>query len=96
MSKIKWVGTIFVLIGILLTNVNIYPLNIFIHGLGVIFWTAFGFMSKVALLAEKMNHHPSWQNTFNKVTIVLTTHDMGGLTINDIKLAEAIDKLIEN
>ena len=46
MSKIKWVGTIFVLIGILLTNVNIYPLNIFIHGLGVMFWTAFGFMSK--------------------------------------------------
>ena len=46
MSKIKWVGTIFVLIGILLTNINIYPLNIFIHGLGVLFWTAFGFMSK--------------------------------------------------
>ena len=46
MSKIKWVGTIFVLIGILLTNVNIYPLNIFIHGLGVMFWTTFGFMSK--------------------------------------------------
>ena len=46
MSKIKWVGTIFVLFGILLTNVIIYPLNIFIHGLGVMFWTAFGFMSK--------------------------------------------------
>tara|TARA_A100001035_G_scaffold45695_1_gene32556 strand:+ start:1102 stop:1338 length:237 start_codon:yes stop_codon:yes gene_type:complete len=46
MSKIKWIGTIFVLIGILLTNANIYPLNIFIHGLGVIFWTVFGFMSK--------------------------------------------------
>ena len=46
MSKLKWVGTIFVLIGILLTNINIYPLNIFIHGLGVLFWTAFGFMSK--------------------------------------------------
>ena len=46
MSKIKWIGTIFVLIGILLTNINIYPLNIFIHGLGVLFWTAFGVMGK--------------------------------------------------
>ena len=58
------------------------------------FVEAFGFMSKVALLSEKMNHHPNWQNTYNKVKIELTTHDMSGITNNDIKLAEAIDKLI--
>tara|TARA_Y100001968_G_scaffold274203_1_gene267259 strand:- start:552 stop:839 length:288 start_codon:yes stop_codon:yes gene_type:complete len=60
------------------------------------FVEAFGFMSKVALLSEKMNHHPNWQNTYNKVTIELTTHDMGGITTNDLKLAEAIDKSIDN
>ena len=59
------------------------------------FIDAFGFMSKVALLSEKMDHHPNWQNSYNKVTIELTTHDMNGVTTNDIKLAEAIDKLIE-
>ena len=59
------------------------------------FIEAFGFMSKVALLSEKMDHHPNWQNTYNKVTIELTTHDIGGITINDIKLAEAIDKIID-
>ena len=58
------------------------------------FVEAFGFMSKVALLSEKMDHHPNWQNTYNKVTIELTTHDRGGITYNDIKLAESIDKLI--
>ena len=58
------------------------------------FIDAFGFMSKVALLSEKMNHHPNWQNTYNKVKIELTTHDKGGITNNDIKLAEFIDKLI--
>ena len=58
------------------------------------FIEAFGFMSKVALLSEKMDHHPDWQNTYNKVKINLTTHDQGGITTNDIKLAESIDKLI--
>ena len=58
------------------------------------FIEAFGFMSKVALLSEKMDHHPNWQNTYNKVKIELTTHDKGGITNNDIKLAESIDKLI--
>ena len=58
------------------------------------FIDAFGFMSKVALLSEKMDHHPDWQNTYNKVKIHLTTHDKGGITTNDIKLAEYIDKLI--
>jgi len=58
------------------------------------FIEAFGFMSKVALLSEKMDHHPTWHNTYNKVTIELTTHDMDGITTNDIKLSEAIEKLI--
>ena len=58
------------------------------------FIDAFGFMSKVALLSEKMDHHPDWQNTYNKVKINLTTHDKGGITTNDIKLAESIEKLI--
>ena len=58
------------------------------------FIDAFGFMSKVALLSEKMDHHPDWQNTYNKVKINLTTHDKGGITTNDIKLAESIDKLV--
>ena len=58
------------------------------------FIDAFGFMSKVAILSEKLDHHPDWQNTYNKVIINLTTHDKGGITTNDIKLAESIDKLI--
>ena len=58
------------------------------------FIEAFGFISKVALLSEKINHHPNWQNTYNKVKIELTTHDKGGITTNDTKLAESIDKLI--
>ena len=58
------------------------------------FIEAFGFMSKVALLSEKMDHHPDWQNTYNKVKINLTTHDKGGITTNDITLAESIDELI--
>ena len=58
------------------------------------FIEAFGFMSKVALLSEKIDHHPDWQNTYNKVKINLTTHDKGGINNNDIKLAESIDKLI--
>tara|TARA_Y100001968_G_scaffold281765_1_gene279200 strand:- start:165 stop:452 length:288 start_codon:yes stop_codon:yes gene_type:complete len=59
------------------------------------FVEAFGFISQVALLSEKMDHHPNWQNTYNKVTIELTTHDMNGISTNDTKLAEAIDKLID-
>ena len=60
------------------------------------FVDAFGFMSKVALLSERMDHHPNWQNSYNKVTIELTTHDKGGITNNDIKLAGSIDQLINN
>ena len=58
------------------------------------FIDAFGFMSKVAILSEKLDHHPDWQNAYNIVSINLTTHDKGGITTNDIKLAESIDKLI--
>ena len=58
------------------------------------FVDAFGFITKVALLSEKMDHHPNWQNTYNKVKIELTTHDKGGITINDTNLAESIDRVI--
>lgn len=59
------------------------------------FVEAFGFMSRVALVAEKMNHHPTWTNTWNTVTIELSTHDAGNqVTDLDRKLAEAIDKLV--
>nr|XP_034366350.1 pterin-4-alpha-carbinolamine dehydratase 2 isoform X1 [Arvicanthis niloticus] len=53
---------------------------------------AFGFMSRVALQAEKMNHHPEWFNVYNKVQITLTSHDCGGLTKRDVKLAQFIEK----
>lgn len=58
------------------------------------FVSAWGFMNKVALLAEKMDHHPDWSNVYNKVSIRLTTHDAGNkITDKDRKLAEEIDKL---
>ncbi|XP_073505647.1 pterin-4-alpha-carbinolamine dehydratase 2 [Phyllobates terribilis] len=53
---------------------------------------AFGFMTRVALQAEKMNHHPEWFNVYNKVQITLTTHDCGKLTRKDVKLAQFIEK----
>lgn len=56
---------------------------------------AFGFMSRVALIAEKMDHHPTWTNTWNTVSFELSTHDAGNkVTERDRKLADAIDKLI--
>ena len=59
------------------------------------FVEAFGFMSKVAILAEKANHHPNWSNVYNKVIIELTTHDEGNvITQKDRDLAAAIDKLL--
>ena len=58
------------------------------------FSEAFGFMTRVALAAESAGHHPEWSNVYNKVTIVLTTHDAGGLTEKDMALAKAIDKII--
>jgi 4a-hydroxytetrahydrobiopterin dehydratase len=54
---------------------------------------AFGFMTRVALLAEKADHHPEWSNVYNKVEIVLTTHDAGGVTKRDVELALAIDEI---
>ncbi len=54
---------------------------------------AFGFMTQVALIAEKLNHHPEWFNVYNRVDITLSTHDAGGLTELDIKLAEKINKV---
>ena len=57
------------------------------------FVTAFGFMTQVALLAEKADHHPEWSNVWNRVDILLTTHDAGGLSQRDIDLAEKIDAL---
>ncbi|MGC1262140.1 4a-hydroxytetrahydrobiopterin dehydratase [Jannaschia helgolandensis] len=57
------------------------------------FSQAWGFMTRVALLAEAANHHPDWRNVWNRVDIRLTTHDAGGLTQKDIDLARAIDKL---
>jgi 4a-hydroxytetrahydrobiopterin dehydratase len=55
------------------------------------FIEAWSFMTHVALLAEKMDHHPEWSNVYNKVEITLSTHEAGGLTELDVKLAEAID-----
>jgi 4a-hydroxytetrahydrobiopterin dehydratase len=55
------------------------------------FNTAFGFMTRVALLAEKMDHHPEWMNVYKTVDVRLTTHDAGGLTEKDIAMAKAID-----
>ncbi len=58
------------------------------------FVEAFGFMSRVAILSEKANHHPEWSNVYSNVEIYLTTHDAGGLTQKDIDLAKQIDQLV--
>ena len=55
---------------------------------------AFGFMAQIALLAEKADHHPEWTNVWNRVEILLTTHDAGGLSPRDIELAEKIDAIL--
>ncbi len=57
------------------------------------FAEAFGFMTRVALIAQQADHHPDWSNSFATVTITLSTHSAGGLTQKDIELAEAIDKV---
>ena len=53
---------------------------------------AFGFMTRAALVAEKMNHHPEWSNVYGSVDVRLSTHDAGGITERDIKLAKAMDR----
>ena len=57
------------------------------------FTEAFAFMTRVALIAEKRDHHPEWFNVYNRVEITLTTHDAGGLSLRDVKMARKIDAL---
>jgi 4a-hydroxytetrahydrobiopterin dehydratase len=57
------------------------------------FNAAFGFMTRAALVAEKMDHHPEWSNVYKTVQVTLTTHDAGGVTARDITLAEAMDRI---
>lgn len=58
------------------------------------FSEAWGFMSRVALLAQQQDHHPEWSNVWNRVEITLSTHDAGGLSARDVALAKAIDALL--
>jgi 4a-hydroxytetrahydrobiopterin dehydratase len=58
------------------------------------FSEAFGFMTRVAMLADKADHHPEWSNVYNKVSVTLTTHSAGGLTEKDLALAAGIDAIL--
>ena len=60
------------------------------------FSAAWAFMTRVALLAERMDHHPEWTNSYNRVGIVLTTHDAGGLTARDAAMARAIEAILKS
>lgn len=60
------------------------------------FSAAFAFMARVALLAEKLDHHPDWSNSFNRVEIRLQSHDAGGLTQRDLRMAREIEAIIES
>jgi 4a-hydroxytetrahydrobiopterin dehydratase len=55
---------------------------------------AFGFMTRAGLLAEKMDHHPEWYNVYNKVEVTLSTHDAGGVTENDVRMAKAMEAYV--
>ena len=57
------------------------------------FNAAFGFMSRVALLAERMDHHPEWFNVYNRVEVTLATHDAGGVTERDVRMAKFMDEI---
>ncbi|MFT3814535.1 MAG: 4a-hydroxytetrahydrobiopterin dehydratase [Acidovorax sp.] len=57
------------------------------------FAQAMGFMCQVAVAAEKRNHHPEWSNVYNRVEVVLTTHDVNGLSMNDVELARYVDQV---
>lgn len=56
------------------------------------FAAAFGFMTQIAIIADKMDHHPEWYNVYNRVDVTLTTHEAGGVTQKDVDLAEAMEK----
>ncbi len=56
---------------------------------------AFGFMATAAVLIEKMNHHPEWSNVYNRVSVDLTTHDTGGITERDVKLAGVLEEIAQ-
>ncbi len=58
------------------------------------FIEAFGFITKVAIISESMGHHPDWSNSYSKVLISLTTHDLGGISNLDLKLAKKVDQLV--
>lgn len=59
------------------------------------FIDAWSFMSEVALIAQSMNHHPDWFNSYNRVSIALTTHEVGGVTAQDVEMARQIERLLE-
>jgi 4a-hydroxytetrahydrobiopterin dehydratase len=59
------------------------------------FTEAFAFMSQVALWAERRNHHPEWTNVYNRVSVTLTTHDVDGLSMNDIEMARLMDRAFD-
>jgi 4a-hydroxytetrahydrobiopterin dehydratase len=58
------------------------------------FSEAFAFMTRVAMVAEKMDHHPEWFNVYNKIDVTLSTHDAGGVTAKDIEMAKAIETFV--
>ncbi|MEM5476176.1 4a-hydroxytetrahydrobiopterin dehydratase [Pacificibacter sp. AS14] len=60
------------------------------------FISAFGWMTQIAMIAEKMNHHPEWRNVYRTVEVTLTTHDVGGLTAKDITLAQKMNEAARN
>lgn len=60
------------------------------------FRSAFAFMNRVAIIAEDMNHHPDWKNSYNRVDIELTSHDQGGLTERDTRLANEINRVLSD